>query len=76
MDMNTFYDDGSQAKNWTPWIYFDGMVFAADKFGNLNLGYVGYMMGYNGFQLINPATSGGGDQEWIEYGIEMAKQGR
>lgn len=37
----------------------------ADKFENLNLGYVGYTMGFDGAMLINPTTSGGGDEYWI-----------
>jgi RHS repeat-associated protein len=76
VDMNKKQSDGSQAKNWTPWIYFDGTIMSADKFGNLNLGYIGYKMGFDGSMLINPATSGQGDAFWIQYGIDMAKQGR
>ncbi len=49
---------------------------SADKFGNLNLGYVGYKMGFSKPMLINFATSGGGDAEWIELGMNLAKNGR
>lgn len=48
----------------------------ADKFGNLNLGYVGVMMGFSGRMLLNPATSGSGDGFWVKRGMEMAKNGR
>lgn len=76
VNMNETKKDGSQPKNWTPWIYFEGQYMAADKFGNLNLGYVGTKMGYGGVLLINPATSGAGDQEWIEFGIKLANEGK
>ncbi len=68
--------DGSYAKNWTACMYFDGMLMSADQFGNLNLGYVGKKMGFDGFLLKNPATTGGGDKFWIQYGINMAERGR
>ena len=58
------------------WIYFDGMIMGADKFGNLNLGYVGAMMGFSGVWLLNPATSGAGDGFWVQYGIDMVNGGR
>jgi hypothetical protein len=74
--MDTKQKDGGYPKNWTPWIYFDGMLMGADKFGNLNLGYVGYHMGFDGIMLLNFATSGAGDGFWVQYGINMAKGGR
>ena len=74
--MNVKLPDGSYAKNWTGWIYFDGMIMAADEFGNLNLGYVGTKMGFSGIELLNFATKGGGDDFWIQYGINLANQGR
>jgi len=76
VDMNMKQKDGGYPKNWTPWIYFDGQLMGADKFGNLNLGYVGSRMGYGGYDLLNPATSGAGDGYWVQYGINMAKAGR
>ncbi|WP_418791467.1 RHS repeat domain-containing protein [Phosphitispora sp. TUW77] len=76
VDMNKKQSDGGYAKNWTAWIYFDGMLMGADKFGNLNLGYVGAKMGFFDIMLLNPATTGAGDGFWVEYGINMAKQGR
>ena len=64
------------ARNWVPWIYFEGHYMDADKFVNLNLGYVGALMGFSTFMLLNPLTSGDGDGYWIEYGINMAMSGR
>ena len=75
-DMTWKQPDGGYAKNWYDWIYFDGHIFGADKFSNLNLGYVGEAMGFGGFLLINPTTAGGGDEFWIQYGINMRRQGR
>ncbi len=66
----------NNAKNWTPWIYFDGMIVSADKFGNINLGYVGTKMGFSGFLLKNPTTMDKDDGPYVEYGIRMAEQGR
>ena len=76
VEINKLQNDGGYAKNWYPWIYFDGMIMGADKFGNLNLGYVGYEMGFRGIMLDNIYTSGGGDKFWVKYGITMAKKGR
>jgi RHS repeat-associated protein len=84
VNMNKEMPDGSHPKNWTKWIYFDGMMMAADEFGNMNLGYVGAKQGYDGVLLYNFATSdadrGTTDQNtdtfWIEYGFNMAKNGR
>ncbi|MDY3303082.1 MAG: RHS repeat-associated core domain-containing protein [Clostridia bacterium] len=75
-DMNERQRDGGYPKNWMSWIYFDGQVMGADKVGNLNLGYVGRKMGFDGYLLKNPATTGGGDGYWVQYGIDMASQGR
>lgn len=63
-------------KNWVPWIYFDGELMSADKFGNLNLGYVGTKMGFPAWILLNFATSGDGDGYWVQKGINMANGGR
>ena len=63
-------------KNWYPWIYFEGELMSADKFGNLNLGYVGTKMGFPLWILLNPATSGAGDGYWVQKGIDMANGGR
>lgn len=63
-------------KNWTPWIYFDGDIISADKFGNINLGYVGTKMGYHGRQLKNLYTMDKDDGSYVIYGIDMANQDR
>jgi hypothetical protein len=68
--------NGGYRRNWMDWIYFDGRIMGADKFGNLNLGYVGYRMGFLPIMLNNFATSGMGDGFWVEYGMTMAKNGR
>ena len=59
------------------WIYFDGIVMGADKFGNLNLGYVGTKLGFSKNTLIIPVvTDDKGDGPYIQHGIDMANQGR
>lgn len=63
-------------KNWTPWIYFDGMLISADKLGNINLGYIGTKMGFSDIQLKNSYTMDKDDGPYVEYGIKMAEQGR
>lgn len=75
VDMNKKQSDGSYAKNWTPWIYFNGQLISADKFANINLGYVGTKMGFFGYMLLNPTTTGGDDEKYIQRGINMAKNG-
>ena len=63
-------------KNWYPWMYFDGMLIGADKVGNLNMAYVGTAMNvpYTVFQ--NCVTNDKDDAFWVQYGIDMANQGR
>lgn len=58
------------------WMYFDGMLVSADKFGNINMAYVGVKMGlpYSVFQ--NFATTDKDDAFWVQYGINMAEKGR
>ena len=73
MDMNAKQKDGGYPKNWVAWIYYEGQLMGADKVGNLNLGYVGKMMGYDGWLLQNQHTTGGGDGYWIYMGINKAK---
>ena len=63
-------------KNWKPWIYFDGMIISADKFGNINLGYVGTKMGFSGVMIKNSFTMDKDDGPYVQYGINMAIQGR
>ena len=63
-------------KNWTPLIYFDGMLISADKLGNINLGYIGTKMGFSDVQLKNSYTMDKDDGPYVEYGIKMAEQGR
>ena len=69
------------AKNWTPWIYFDGRIISADDLGNINLGYVGTKMGYSKPMLADAVDLFQGsddpkEQANILYGINMANSGR
>lgn len=66
----------NNAKNWTPWIYFDGMIISGDKFGNINLGYVGTKMGFKGITIKNRFTMDKDDGPYVQYGIKMALDGR
>ena len=52
-DMNAKQKDGGYPQNWVAWIYYEGQLMGADKVGNLNLGYVEKMMGYDGWLLQN-----------------------
>ena len=63
-------------RNWIPWMYFDGMLMGADKFGNLNMAYVGVKMGLPHFVYQNFATTDKDDAFWVQYGIDMAEGGR
>ena len=63
-------------KNWRPWMYFDGMLVSGDKFGNMNLGYVGFEMSLPEYVYLNFATTDKDDAFWVEYGMNMAKNGR
>ena len=63
-------------KNWRGWMYFDGMLMSADDFGNLNMAYVGVKMGMPNWVYQNFATTDGKDAFWVQYGIDMANQGR
>lgn len=71
---NNMNDDNN--KNWKAWMYFDGMLMAADDFGNLNMAYVGYKMGLPTSIYQNFATTDGKDAFWVQYGIDLAKSGR
>ena len=73
--MNEEQPDGSKPKNWTDWIYFNGTFMGADKVANLNWGYVGTKMGYSGVLLFNPLTTGGGDDVFIQDGVDLANNG-
>jgi hypothetical protein len=75
VDMNEEQPDGSKPKNWTDWIYFNGKFMGADKVANLNWGYVGTKMGYSGVLLFNPLTTGGGDDVFIQDGVDLANNG-
>lgn len=69
--------DGSYPKNYVAWIYFDGMIMGADKFGNINLGYVGTKMGFHKFLLSDILKLLGDDPKdtaMIEYGIALAEK--
>lgn len=50
-DMNA-----NNGKNWEPWICFDGMIIGADKFGNINMAYVGTKMGLPNYVYQNFTT--------------------
>ncbi len=69
--------DEDNNRNWLPWIYFDGYLIGADKFGNMNMAYVGKKMGlpewvYKNFTTMdNPE-----DIFWIDKGISYANLGR
>ena len=67
-------------KNYIDWIYFEGGVMGADKLANLNWGYVGTLMGYGAgtgkWMLFNPATTGGGDDVYIQMGVDLANSRR
>ena len=64
-------------RNWLPWIYFDGYLIGADKFGNMNMAYVGKKMGlpewvYKNFTTMDDPE----DIFWIDKGIRYAESGR
>ena len=61
-------------RNWTPWIYYDGQIISADKFGNINLGYVGIKMGFSGIMIENKYTMDKDDGPYVELGINLAYQ--
>ncbi|MDO5478396.1 MAG: peptidoglycan-binding domain-containing protein [Clostridia bacterium] len=63
-------------KNWRPWMYFDGMLISADKLGNMNMAYVGTKMGLPKFVFQNILTEDKDDAFWVQYGIDLAEQGR
>ena len=63
-------------KNWRPWMYFDGMLVSADKFGNINMAYVGVKMNLPHWVFQNTYTTDKDDAFWVQYGINMAEQGR
>ena len=49
---------------------------SGDKFGNMNLGYVGFEMSLPEYVYLNFATPDKDDAFWVEYGMNMAKNGR
>ena len=57
-------------------MYFDGMLASADKFGNINMAYVGVNMNLPYAVFENFATTDKDDAFWVKYGIKMAEQGR
>ena len=76
-----FYDgknlDEGNRRNWLPWIYFDGYLIGADKFGNMNMAYVGRKMGLPEKVYKNSTTMD--DPEdifWIDKGTAYANSGR
>ena len=58
-------------KNWRAWMYFDGMLVSADKFGNINMAYVGVKMQLPYIVFQNFATTDKDDASWVQYGISM-----
>ena len=74
IDMNERQSDGSFPKNWTPWIYFEGLIIAADDVGNINLAFVGYKMNLPQYVYSNFATRDGKDAAMIDLGIALAQQ--
>ena len=66
----------SNYRNWTPWMYFDGHLIAADKLGNMNMAYVGNKMGLPEWVYKNFETTDKDDPYWVQYGIDLAKSGR
>lgn len=74
VDMNEKQSNGGSPKNWYPWIYYKGNLMGADKLANLNWGFLGMIMGYSGPLLFNPLTTGGGDAEYIQIGVELANK--
>lgn len=63
-------------RNWLPWMYYDGHLMGADKFGNMNMAYVGKKMGLPEWVYQNRITTDGEDAEWVQRGIDLAKSGR
>ena len=68
--------DVDNNRNWRPWIYFEGKIWGADKIGNINLGYVGYLMGFRGIMLKNIDTMDKDDAPAVNLGISLAQNGR
>lgn len=64
------------SKNWKPWMYFDGRLISADKLGNMNMSYVGKKMGLPEWVYQNWTTTDKDDAQWVQYGIDLANQGR
>lgn len=62
-------------RNWTPWIYFEGDIISGDKFGNINLGYVGAKAGFWEPSYKNFATMDKDDGPFVEWGVSLAEQG-
>ncbi|MEE1301475.1 MAG: hypothetical protein UHD64_01730, partial [Bacteroidales bacterium] len=63
-------------KNYIPWMYFDGYLIGADKFGNMNMAYVGKKMGLPEWVYKNFTTKDKDDTFWVQYGIDLAESGR
>ena len=55
---------------------FDGMLISADKLGNMNMAYVGTKMGLPKYVFQNFLTEDKDDAFWVQYGIDLAEQGR
>jgi hypothetical protein len=76
--------EGENRRNWTPWIYFEGKVIAADDVGNMNMAYAGKKMGLSPSVYNNIVTRNQFPEIWkpderdiaaIEWGIELADSG-
>lgn len=48
----------------------------ADKLGNMNMAYVGKKMGLPEWVYQNWTTTDKDDAQWVQYGIDLANQGR
>ena len=73
---NDMDEEGVNNRNWREWIYFDGMIMGADKLGNMNMAYVGVKLGLPHYVYQNFTTNDKDDPFWVQYGIDMAEQGR
>ena len=59
------------------WMYFDGYIMSGDKFGNLNLAYIGRKLGLQDWVTKNPTTTDDAeDSFWLDYGFKMVSEGR
>ena len=60
-------------RNWNAWIYFEGKLWGADKIGNINLGYIGTILGFSGGFIQNQFTMDKDAGPAVMLGIYLAK---